>query len=139
MSNRSFFVLLSALLVSLISACGGGGGGASAVPPPPPRPVQPVNIQVNWAANKETAVNASGGGYRVYYATTAGLALTDPAVTMVDVPYVSGTTAPLSTTLSVQSGDIYYFRVTAYSALDRIGQSGGTESLSSSNFSLNVR
>ncbi len=143
MLNHSLFISLLLILLSLVSACGGGGGGTPAPDPQPqpkpqPQPPQQVNIQVSWNANREAAVNTSGGGYRVYYATTAGLELTDPAVTMVDVPYISGSTAPLSTILSVQSGLLYYFRVTAYSALNRIGQSGGTESQSSSSFSLNV-
>lgn len=131
MSNRSLIVV-QLMLLSLVSACGGGGSDA------PPRATQQVNIQVSWSANREAAVNTSGGGYRVYYATTAGLALTDPAVTMVDVPYTSGPLAPLSTTLSVESGHLYFFRITAYSALNRIGQSGGTESLASTTFSLSV-
>ena len=131
MLNRLLFISLM-LLLSLVSACGGGGSDA------PSRPTQQVNIQVSWNANREAAVNTSGGGYRVYYATTAGLALTDPAVTMVDVPYLSGSAAPRSTTLSVESGHLYYFRVTAYSALNRIGKNGGTESQSSSSFILNV-
>ena len=125
---------LLVMLSLLASACGGGGGGSDV----PARPTQQVNIQVSWNANREAAVNTSGGGYRVYYATTAGLALTDPAVTKVDVPYLSGSTAPRSTTLSVESGHVYHFRVTAYSALNRIGQSGGTESQYSSSFILNV-
>ncbi|HED16234.1 MAG TPA: hypothetical protein ENI64_05400 [Gammaproteobacteria bacterium] len=133
MSNNSLFISALAMLLSLVTACGGGGGTSE----PPPRPTQQVNILVSWNANRETAVNTNGGGYRVYYATTAGLALTDPAVTMTDVPYISGSTVPTSTTLSVQSGNRYYFKVTAYSALNRVGQSGGTESQPSS-FSLNV-
>ncbi len=119
------------VLALLQSACGGGSDE-------PSRPVQQVNIKVSWDTNREAAVNRAGGGYRVYYATAAGLALTDPAVTMVDVPYTTGSFAPVTTTVSVQSGRVYYFRVTAYSALNRAGQSGGTESASSSSFVLNV-
>jgi len=130
MQTPPVLILLLAILLSQVAACGGGSDA-------PSRPVQQVNVQVSWNASRETAVNTTGGGYRVYYATTAGLALTDPAVTMVDVPYVSGTTTPLTTTLSVLSGRVHYFRVTAYSAMNRIGQSGGTESQPSS-FSLNV-
>jgi len=138
MLKNSLFLPLLLVLLSLLTACGGGGGGAAAPPPPTPRPTQQVNIQVSWDANRDAAVNTSGGGYRVYYATTAGLALTDPAVTMADVPYISGLAAPLSTILSVTSGNVYYFRVAAYSALNRSGQTGGTESQPSSRFSLNV-
>jgi len=132
MLNLTLSISLLLILLSSLAACGGGGGGA------PPRPKQQVNIQVNWNANREVAVNTTGGGYRVYYATTTGLALTDPGVTMAaDLPYVSGTAVPLSTTLSVESGHDYYFSVTAYSARNRIGQTGGTESQPAI-FKLNV-
>lgn len=69
---------------------------------------------ISWAANRENAVNKSGGGYYVYVGSSPGFSL--PGIQSVVVPYVSGATAPTSTTISgLSSGTTYYFKVIAYS------------------------
>jgi hypothetical protein len=67
-------------------------------------------VTISWAANREAAVNTTGGGYTVAIS----------GQTPIDVPYVSGTTAPTSTTTTLLSGS-YSVTVTAYSALKPTG------------------
>jgi hypothetical protein len=86
----------------------------------------PVNV--SWAANRETAVNSTGGGYRVYYYQTSGQSLS--CASFVQVPFVSGPTAPLSTSLSLPSGT-WYVRVVGYSALNAPGNVGASSAPSS--------
>ena len=86
----------------LLASCGGG-----------------PTVQVSWAANREAAVNKSGGGYRVYYSKTQGFDVA--GASSVNVPFQSGTAAPTSTKLSLSSGT-YYIKVVAYSSL--VGPSG---------------
>ena len=111
--------------LALLTACGGGGGGASAT----------RTVQVSWNPSPATAVNRSGGGYRLEYTTDAGF---QAGVTQVDVPWTSGTQTPTSTTLSLPGGRTWYFRVRAYSALSPPGATGGTQSAPSAVFSLQV-
>jgi hypothetical protein len=91
---------------------------------------------VNWAANPEVDVNKAGGGYRVYYSTSPNVSLSSG--TYVDVPYVSGPTAPTTALLSGLSVGTYYVRVVAYSAYNPLGISGGNSSLGSSEVSLSI-
>lgn len=83
------------------------------------------NIQISWGANLETAVNRSGGGYKVFYSTSSGFNPGDVGVTVIDVPYSSGVSAPTSVLIPLSPG-IYYIRVAAYSALNAPGTSGGS-------------
>ena len=89
------------------------------------------NVSVSWAANKEIGVNSTGGGYKVYYSLLSGFAAGDAGVTIVDVPFVSGTT-PVSKVLSL-SPCIYYVRVAGYSNLG-----GGTTSDLSTEITVTV-
>jgi hypothetical protein len=73
---------------------------------------------ISWSANHEAAVNRTGGGYRLYYSTTPNFAI--GSATPVDVPYASGPTSPVTTTLTLASGT-YYVKVAAYSALNTAG------------------
>lgn len=73
-----------------------------------------AEVRVSWQANREAAVNGDGGGYRLYYARTAGFDQAD--ATVVNIPYTAGAKAPTSTSLALGRG-IYYLRVRAYSAL----------------------
>ena len=97
----------------------------------------PVTVQVSWNANPESAVNDTGGGYKVYYSQNIGFNPGDSGVTEIDVPYVSGPTAPTSVLVDVGNGT-YYFRVAAYSALNTPGTTGGTISEAAPPFSLTV-
>ena len=104
----------SSLLAAVVFFGCGGGSDSSPAPTPPPAATR--NVQISWSANNESRVNTTGGGYRVYLSTTSGFNITDPGVTVVDVPYVSGALAPTSTTVTLNSATTYYVRVVAYSA-----------------------
>lgn len=83
------------------------------------------NVTVSWSANREKAVNTTGGGYVVTYSQnpSAGYSEADK----VTVPYVSGPTAPVSTTINIPPGT-YYIKVYAYSALNPPNSSAGSRS-----------
>lgn len=78
-------------------------------------PTGSLTAQISWTANRETAVNTTGGGYKVYYSRQSGFSLASAQV--VNVPYVSGTSAPTSTTLTSLASGTYYIKVVAYSTL----------------------
>jgi len=99
-------VVFALLIAAGISACGGGGG-----------PRGPSSVTIAWDANRESGVNRTGGGYQVMISGQP----------VIDVPYVSGPTAPTSITASLEPGR-YSVTVRAYAALD--SQGGNTGSLS---------
>jgi len=105
-------IALAASLL-ILSACGGGGGGDA------------VLASVSWSTNRELSVNSPGGGYRVYYSTTPGFDIS--TANIVDVPYVSGPTAPTSIVILLSSGT-YYFKVVGYSILNSAGSEPSQES-----------
>jgi hypothetical protein len=82
------------------------------------------NIQVQWSASSESAVNSTGGGYKVYYSTCTDFTVTE-ACGNVDVPFVSGS-APTSKQINGFPNGTYYFKVVSYSTT-----TGTTSSLSS--------
>ena len=90
------------------------------------------NVTVSWTANKEVDVNKTGGGYKIYYSPLSGFAVGDGGVTVVDVPYASGASAPTSKVMSLPSC-LYYVRVAGYSALG-----GGSTSDLSTEVSVTV-
>lgn len=100
---------LAAVAVLLATACDGGGGAI--------RGTQSISatVLVSWVANREADVNAVGGGYKVYFSRTPDFDIT--GASFVNVPYVSGATAPTSTMLTLSSGD-NFIKVVAYSALN---------------------
>lgn len=105
MKRSTRLSILMALSALLLSACGGGGGGSSA-----PVPTSHT-VTISWAANREAAVNTTGGGYIV---AISG----QPTI---DVPYNATTgTTPTSTTATLMTGS-YSVTVTAYSALKPTG------------------
>ena len=99
-----FYALLSSSL--LISCGGGGGGGSSSCTPPTTLTAHQVTL--TWAANREAAVNSTGGGYII---TISG-----QPQTIIDLPFAASASAP-TTTISLMSG-CYTATITAYSALD---------------------
>lgn len=109
------YVLFITVSLVLLQACGSGGGNN----------VSTSDVLVSWNVNKETAVNTTGGGYNVYYSQTSGFNAGDSGVTVVDVPYVSGPSAPTSTTIQLTTGT-YYIRVAGYSVLNRPGENDGS-------------
>jgi len=118
MKNRLAAVVLIAL--AQLAGCGGGGGGGSSPPP-----VTNHTVTLAWAPNHEKGVNSAGGGYQV---AISG----QPTI---NVPYVSGLTAPTSTVTTLSTGT-YTVTVRAYAALD--AQGGGAGSLSAPSQSLTV-
>lgn len=78
-------------------------------------------VRITWDANRETAVNRSGGGYRVYYSTTNNFNIA--TASYVNVPYVSGATAPTTYNLTGLLAGTHYFKVVAYSNLNPTGSS----------------
>jgi hypothetical protein len=81
-------------------------------------------VQISWTANREAAVNRAGGGYRVFHGRTAGFSIA--TASFVDVPYVSGPTAPTSANLTFASGN-NFVKVVAYSALSPNGSDPSSE------------
>ena len=71
-------------------------------------------LLVSWAVNHEKSVNSSGGGYKVYYSTSATITGSTP---FVSIPY----TSPTWTLLTGLSTGTYFINVIAYSALNTSG------------------
>jgi hypothetical protein len=109
--NKTVIVLLLAIAVSSLVDCRGGGGEASSTP------TTTHSVTLSWNQNRESGVNKAGGGYAV---SITG----QPTIT---VPYVSGSSAPTTTTVVLNTGT-YTVTVRAYAALD--AQGGGTGSIS---------
>jgi hypothetical protein len=120
------------IILSLMS-CGGPTGSSTT---PTPTPVSKSAIHVTWATNRERAVNEAGGGYRVYYSTTSGFNVSSAA--FVDVPYVSGASAPTTATIGDLSPGTYYIKVAAYSALKTSGSAINAVSSPSVQISITV-
>ncbi|MBC7538186.1 MAG: hypothetical protein H7281_05155 [Bacteriovorax sp.] len=97
-------------------------------------PSPPVNV--SWTANRETAVNKVGGGYRVYYSTTSNI--NTAVASYKNVPYVSGPSAPISTAFSNLLIGSTYFKIVGYSSLNPVGGSSGSHSSPSSEFSVSL-
>ena len=130
-------ILLLSFITFLVGCSGGGGGGGSS-PPQTATTVPPTttNVLVRWTANHEKAVNQAGGGYRLYYSNTSGFSI--GSGTVVNVPYVSGASSPISVTLSSLAAGTYYMKIVAYSALNPPGGTTGSTSGTSSEYSISV-
>ncbi|MBY0415530.1 MAG: hypothetical protein K2Q18_15260 [Bdellovibrionales bacterium] len=94
------------------------------------------SVEIAWTANKEKAVNTTGGGYKIYYSKTTPVDITTSS--FVDVPYVSGASAPVTKIISTLTAGMTYFKVVAYSALNAPGTSTGSKSLPSTQFSVSL-
>lgn len=127
---RRYLFIPLIFLFGIISIIASGGGG-DGTPPPPLVCDGGSAVTVAWNANRETAVNSSGGGYVVYFSQSSGFNPGDSNVCSQDVPYVSGTTAPTSAIIEPPSGT-WYVRVAATSQLNAPGATGGSESAASS-------
>ncbi len=95
--SKSFHATILLLVALAIGSCGGGGASRQ--------------VTISWDANRDKVVNAAGGGYIIYYSQESGFDVTGASST--EVPYVSGSTAPTSTTLSLSEG-VWYIRISAY-------------------------
>jgi ABC-type glycerol-3-phosphate transport system substrate-binding protein len=110
------------IALAQLAGCGGGGGGGSSSPAPTNH-----TITLAWAPNHEKGVNSTGGGYQV---SISG----QPTI---NVPFVSGPTAPTSTVTTLPMGT-YTVTVRAYAALDTQGGSAGSFSAPSQSIIVNV-
>jgi hypothetical protein len=110
--NRTFRSGAALLLAGALSACGSSTPSDRAV-------------TITWTANRESGVNAAGGGYRVNVGGQP----------VIDVPFVSGSAAPTSTVARLPAGT-YTVTVVAYAALD--AQGGATGSVSGPSQSITV-
>lgn len=72
---------------------------------------------VSWDANLDAGVNKTGGGYRVYYQKSPNVDLT--LAQFADVPYKSGSQAPVSVLFTGLEASTYYFKIVAYSGIKR--------------------
>lgn len=87
-------------------------------------------VRVSWTANREKSVNQSGGGYRIYYASAAGV--NTSTASFINVPYVSGGAAPVTKDLTNLSIGTTYFKVVAFST------TLSTQSAASDEFSITL-
>jgi hypothetical protein len=117
--NKTVRYCAALLLVGAMSAC----GSSSDSPSPSGR-----SVTISWTQNRETGVNKAGGGYLIGINTQ----------TPIEVPYVSGTAAPTSYTLTLQPGS-YTITVVAYAALDTQGGTTRTPSKPSTPYTLTVQ
>ena len=78
-------------------------------------PAPSYTMKVSWTANREGAVNRTGGGYRIYYSTQAGFEFR--SAPYLDVPYVSGATAPTSAEVTGLAAGTYFVKVVAISSI----------------------
>jgi hypothetical protein len=114
----------------LIGGCGGGGGGAATSTTPPSTPTAIYhNVTISWVANREKGVNSTGGGYKI--------SISGASSSQINVPYVSGLSAPTSTIVPLSAGS-YTATITAYAALDAAGGTTGTVSVPSAPILITV-
>ena len=116
------FTAVALVASALLAGCGGGGGSST------PRPITNHSVTISWAANHETGVNSAGGGYHVMISGQAPI----------DVPYVSGPTAPTSAPPVILQTGTYSVTVTAFAALDKLGGATGSVSAPSQTLTVNV-
>lgn len=84
-------------------------------------------VTLSWVANHEAGVNRTGGGYRIFIG----------GAPVLDVPYVSGPSAPTTGDVTLGPGT-YTVTITAYAALDSQGGTTGSESAPSQAITVNV-
>ncbi len=118
---KSRLAAVGLIALAQLAGCGGGGGGG------PSAPSGPRTVTLSWAPNHEKGVNSAGGGYQV---SITG----QPTI---NVPYVSGLTAPTSTLTTLSMGT-YTATARAYAALDAQGGSAGSFSGPSQSIIVNV-
>lgn len=94
------------------------------------------SVLVSWSANREKAVNTTGGGYLVYYSTSTPVNTSTAA--SVAVPYASGVSAPTSKMVTGLCSGTWHFRIVAYSALHPTGSSASSRSADSSEVSATI-
>lgn len=110
MSVKIIVIASAAAAFFLCAGCGGSSSGRGSV--------SDQSFSISWDANRETAVNSPGGGYRVEYST-------DPSFSTVKSKSVffdeSTSTLASAATLTIPAGSAkgtWYVRVKAFSALN---------------------
>ena len=106
-------------------------------PSPTATPVSVKKISVTWTPSKNTAVNKNGGGYRVYYSKFSGFNIN--SASYLNVPYTSGQNTPNSAVITGLSVGMYYIKVIAFSSINPIGGTTGSQSVDSSEISVQVQ
>ncbi len=91
-----------------------------------------ATVEIRWSASRAAAVNAAGGGYRIYHDTRANF-VPVPGVNETDVPWPGSGQTPDHATVVLPAGT-WYFKVVAYSAL-----AGGQTSLPSAQTTVTIR
>ena len=125
-------------LLLMLSACAksGGGSDSDSVSRPCSTPAGTKSVTVSWTANRESAVNRSGGGYRVYYCDYSGFSLENASYEQVD--YESGASAPTTHTLKKRASGTLYIKVVAFSSLSAPGSTAASMSDASTETSVVV-
>lgn len=130
MKKTTILKLICFIVVTVfVISCGGGSSGSDStsdtgLDTDTDTPSPKKTATISWTANRESGVNSSGGGYKVYYSKSY---LFDASSTeSVDVPYVSGATAPTTTDIELSEG-FYYIKVVAYSAINTEGSESSDE------------
>lgn len=95
------------------NACGQGFSASSVLKTKISATGEKSQVVLSWTANRESAVNAAGGGYRVYYSNSSDVSLSSDSI---EVPFESGTLAPTSVGLTGLTSGTHYARVQAFSA-----------------------
>lgn len=113
---------------AMLWSCNGGGGDGAP---------QLTTVTAAWTGTREEAVNSAGGGYKVYYSNKKDFDIGDRGVQVVNVPFVSGATAPTSTRLRLLPGT-YYVKAIAYAATHAWDKSGGKQSSPSAEIAVHV-
>lgn len=125
--------LRSFLFVSFALIAGCGSNKNQSTDDPVPAVTYPMDVA--WTASKESDVNSTGGGYRVYYSTVTPVSTTGSSYQ--DVPYASGAAAPTNVRMRLPAGS-YYLRVVAYSSFNPDGLAEGNLSAGSSEVTVTV-
>lgn len=127
------------IITATLIGCTNDGLTSPITPTPTPRAGPgSESATVTWTANRDTGVNSTGGGYRVYYANASGVA-TAGNTQVVDVPYVSGPTAPTTATISNLGAGDWYIKVVAYSSYNPHAVAGGAKSSDSAEFKITIQ
>lgn len=122
--RRALFRAVLWACVLGVSGCGGGNEADETTSSAPANQAIDGTVLISWTANRETAVNKPGGGYRVYYGTTPDFSIA--GAPFVDVPYRAGPTAPTQASLALPAGT-FFVKVVAYSSLNPSGSDPSAE------------
>lgn len=155
-------LIFTIALMGLIACKNSGGDSSSSTPvsstpTPSPSPSSPQSActvytgvetncssitpgtfkaKITWSANHESAVNRTGGGYKIYYSKTSGFSIC--SADYAKVSYSSGSSSPTQVTICNLDATTYYFKVVAFSSLNAYGATGGSSSQASTETSVTL-